>query len=110
MASTAARNIRNARRFSSKSETLLLKEQMMDESRETRIRERAYSLWQDDGSPDGRHEEHWARAEREVGSDGTPGLGTIREAARQHTDTFLVKSDLEDADQREASPGTREQS
>jgi hypothetical protein len=33
----------------------------------------------------------------------------MREAVREHADTFLVKSDLEDADQRESAPGTREQ-
>lgn len=32
-----------------------------------------------------------------------------REAARLKGDVFLVRSDLEDADQREATPGVREQ-
>ncbi|SMD17290.1 Protein of unknown function [Rhizobium sp. RU36D] len=81
----------------------------MDEARETRIRERAYAMWQAAGSPDGQHDTHWADAEREIGGDDVPNLDAIREAARQHTDAFLVKSDMEDADQREASPGTREQ-
>lgn len=91
-------------------------ETIMDERRETKIRERAYSLWQDNGAQHGRHEEHWAQAEREIdqgegeiGGDDVPDLDAIREAARQHTDAFLVKSDMEDAAQREAAPGTREQ-
>lgn len=33
----------------------------------------------------------------------------MREAVREHSDVYLVKTDLEDADQREAAPGTREQ-
>lgn len=84
--------------------------------RENKIRNRAHSLWQNDGSPDGKHDEHWAQAEREIDNgdgeiegDDVPDLAVLREAARQHTDAFVVKSDLEDADQREASPGTREQ-
>ena len=32
------------------------------------IRERAYALWQEEGRPDGRAEEHWLMAERAVRS------------------------------------------
>ncbi|MCW0001215.1 DUF2934 domain-containing protein [Pararhizobium sp. YC-54] len=88
----------------------------MENDRETRIRQRAYQLWQDEGSPEGKHEEHWAQAAREIDSgdgeiaaDNTAQPGVIREAVREHTDAFIVASDLEDADQRESSPGTREQ-
>ena len=43
------------------------------------------------------------------GEDDNPSnLAALREASREHTDAFLVKTDLEDADQREV-PGTREQ-
>ncbi|MDR7145230.1 hypothetical protein [Rhizobium sp. BE258] len=41
--------------------------------------------------------------------DDHPSLEALREASRQHTDAFVVATDLEDADQREASPGTSEQ-
>ena len=81
----------------------------MEQDRETRIRQRAYQLWQDEGSPDGRQEEHWARAAREIDSGEIDNPGVVREAIREHTDAFVVASDLEDADQRESSPGTREQ-
>jgi len=33
----------------------------------------------------------------------------LGEAAREHTDAFLVATDMIDADQREATPGMREQ-
>ncbi|WP_075293241.1 DUF2934 domain-containing protein [Pararhizobium arenae] len=86
------------------------------ENREQRIRERAHSLWQSDGGIDGRHDEHWLQAEREIdngdgeiGPDDEPRLEVLREAKRQGSDAFIVPSDLEDADQREAAPGTREQ-
>ncbi|GGC56540.1 hypothetical protein GCM10011504_38630 [Siccirubricoccus deserti] len=31
---------------------------------ETRIRERAYALWEEDGRPEGRAAEHWDQARR----------------------------------------------
>ncbi|WP_337268400.1 hypothetical protein [Oryzifoliimicrobium ureilyticus] len=45
----------------------------------------------------------------DVGGDDLSKIETMREARRQHGDAFVVKSDLEDADQREATPGVREQ-
>ncbi|MGV4791698.1 DUF2934 domain-containing protein [Rhizobium sp. F40D2] len=82
-------------------------------TREEEIRKRAYSLWEKEGRPEGQHRHHWTLAERELDArdeiDYPPNLAALREASREHTDAFLVKTDLEDADQREASPGTREQ-
>lgn len=89
---------------------------MSNPHRDIKIREHAYKLWEKDGSPDGKHEDHWAQAEREIdngdgeiGGDDVPNLAAMREAVRQHGDAYIVPSDMEDADQREASPGTREQ-
>ena len=56
---------------------------MMDADLHQRIRSRAYSLWEQEGWPDGRADEHWFRAEAEVagvnsGGDAppdTPGAG-----------------------------------
>ncbi|MBP2449397.1 DUF2934 domain-containing protein [Rhizobium leguminosarum] len=83
-------------------------------SREEQIRKRAYSLWEKGGRPEGQHRHHWTLAKHELDARGEtgnpPNLAALREASREHTDAFLVKTDLEDADQREASPGTREQS
>ncbi|WFU06114.1 DUF2934 domain-containing protein (plasmid) [Rhizobium sp. CB3171] len=87
---------------------------------EKEIRERAYAIWENEGRPEGRAVEHWERAERQISGefhldkiemegDDVPKLDALREAARKHTDAFLVKSDLEDADERTAAPGTREQ-
>jgi hypothetical protein len=39
--------------------------------REQLIKERAYAHWLADGSPDGRHEEHWRLAEQEIDSENT---------------------------------------
>ena len=41
---------------------------MVDE-REDRIRERAYRLWEGEGRPHGRHEDHWRQASQEVGDE-----------------------------------------
>lgn len=46
----------------------------------------------------------------EATPDDRTNLAAQREAARAHGDAYVVDADLEDADQREASPGTREQS
>lgn len=88
----------------------------MTDDRKDRIRKRAYELWQQEGAPEGKRDDHWYRAEREIDKgdgevqpDDEPNLGALREAVRQHNDGFIVKTDLEDADQREAAPGTREQ-
>ena len=83
-------------------------------TREEEIRRRAYSLWEKEGRPEGKHRHHWTLAEHELDAqqgeaDNPLNLAALREASREHTDAFLVKTDLEDADQREASPGTREQ-
>ena len=44
--------------------------------REQKIRERAHQIWEQEGRPDGREQEHWERPSREVdakeGSEGTP--------------------------------------
>jgi len=42
--------------------------------RESLIKERAYSLWETEGNPDGRHEDHWAQAEQEIDGDNTQSL------------------------------------
>ena len=44
----------------------------MSDDREKQIRERAHAIWLAEGSPSGRHEEHWQQATKEVaGSKST---------------------------------------
>lgn len=45
----------------------------------------------------------------EIYPDESISLRARRQAARQHEDAFIVATDLEDDDQRDAAPGTREQ-
>jgi hypothetical protein len=44
-------------------------EARMRKIEETDIRSRAYALWQQDGSPEGREQEFWSRAERELAEE-----------------------------------------
>jgi Protein of unknown function (DUF2934) len=63
----------------------------MRSDREERIRQRAYALWQSEGHRDGRHEDHWHRAEREIaaeeaGPDEAPrGTSRPRKAASENS-------------------------
>lgn len=47
--------------------------------------------------------------QQELDPDELTSLRARRQAARQHEDAFIVATDLEDDDQRDAAPGTREQ-
>ena len=39
---------------------------------EDKIRQRAYEIWENEGRPEGRHDEHWARARQEFDRYGAP--------------------------------------
>lgn len=47
--------------------------------------------------------------QQEVDPDELISLRARKQAARQHEDAFIVATDLEDDDQRDAAPGTRKQ-
>ncbi len=53
------------------------------------IRERAYAIWEQEGRPDGREWDHWARAAGEIVSKGT---GTAADAAELIARTGRGKS------------------
>lgn len=38
----------------------------VSDTREQEIRERAYRIWQDEGEPTGRDQDHWSKAQAEV--------------------------------------------
>lgn len=39
---------------------------------EKAVRERAYAIWEEEGRPEGRHLDHWVRAEAEVNRSSSP--------------------------------------
>jgi hypothetical protein len=41
----------------------------MADELEDRVRERAYRLWEQEGRPQGRHEDHWHQASQQVGDE-----------------------------------------
>jgi hypothetical protein len=48
-----------------------------DSTREERIRERAYHLWQHDGCPHGQDREYWERASELIGMEDSAGAGQL---------------------------------
>jgi hypothetical protein len=46
----------------------------MQGEREQATRERAYLLWEEEGRPDGKHLEHWLRAETEIDKQTFAGV------------------------------------
>lgn len=42
----------------------------MSDDREEQLRSRAYQIWQSEGEPSGREEEHWQEAARQLGAEG----------------------------------------
>jgi len=55
----------------------------MEHTLEHRIRERAYEIWHAHGRADGKADEHWLAAEREVLSLFSPAPAAEANAARQ---------------------------
>ncbi len=48
-----------------------------DETRQQRIRERAYHLWEADGHPQGREDEFWERARELTGMEESAGAAEL---------------------------------
>ena len=58
-----------------------------DEQHDLRIRQRAYRIWQDEGQPEGRAEDHWQLAECAIAEeDGLPS--TLVPPAASQSETF----------------------
>jgi Protein of unknown function (DUF2934) len=64
----------------------------MDSNLESRIRSRAYQLWQNDPSPDGKADLHWEMARRQVEAEGDPA----QEDASPNVDQSAEREKLQD--------------
>lgn len=67
----------------------------MDQQLEQRIKERAYDLWQKEGSPGGRDQEFWERARLMVTAEGAAPMQTplgARTTAERNADAAVVQS------------------
>ena len=59
----------------------------MDQEIHEQIARRAYALWQAEGQPDGRHEEHWYRATREIAAADSKNAATMKRTSRRKSRT-----------------------
>ena len=77
-----------------------------------RIRQRAYELWQQEGQPEGKQQEHWDQAVREItgnpdqsgaqldsGADGDTASGNLTDAADALRGVSTGSTEGTDADQ-----------
>ena len=55
----------------------------MEPEKQVRIERRAYALWQAEGQPHGRHEEHWLRAMHELETEENGGKAAKRVPRRR---------------------------
>ena len=55
----------------------------MDAEKHEQIAKRAYALWQAEGQPDGRHEEHWYCAAREIEAADSTSSAVKRRRGRK---------------------------
>jgi Protein of unknown function (DUF2934) len=55
----------------------------MASEKQDRIAQLAYAIWQAEGRPDGRHEEHWHRAVREIEAADSTNSGVKRTTRRK---------------------------
>ena len=46
----------------------------MSDQHRNRVEQRAYELWEREGRPEGRHDHHWAEAERQIAAE-SGGVG-----------------------------------
>jgi hypothetical protein len=70
-----------------------------------RIRERAQAIWEREGRPEGRHEDHWRQAEKEISAENDAAPA---ERKRRATSPKKVKApDDEKVKSPSAGPATR---
>lgn len=74
----------------------------MQEEREAVLRERAHAIWQREGEPHGRHEEHWHQAVRELDQESqaepatdTPGTSVKRASKPRRAPVAIEQIALE---------------
>jgi hypothetical protein len=61
-----------------------------------RIKQRAYEIWEGEGRPEGRHDEHWQQAKGEVGMMGD---GTEEQNLNQpgHPEARITEEEVQEA-------------
>ena len=59
--------------------------------RETRIRERAYKLWEENGRPDGRDADLWQQAEDLIAMEDKPDAGQLPISSGEHAEESEIQ-------------------
>ncbi|MGR3463774.1 DUF2934 domain-containing protein [Limimaricola sp.] len=83
----------------------------MADDREERIRQRAYDLWQREGAPEGRDQDHWHEAVAQIdaedatGADVAPGTAAAAGLAGRSGDLPLNADGLDEMGQQQAREG-----
>ncbi|RZF29026.1 DUF2934 domain-containing protein [Paraburkholderia sp. UYCP14C] len=78
----------------------------MDQELEARIRTRAYQIWENDPSPEGRADDHWEEARRQIEAEGAvngavngaaaPQEPTDQSAEREHGSRIAPEEQLQE--------------
>ena len=61
-----------------------------DPDLDTRIKARAFQLWESEGRPEGREAEHWDQARQELAEEEGADEGQSRKAEIEHADAFKI--------------------
>lgn len=80
----------------------------MTTDHQDRIRQRAHQLWEQEGRPEGRHDEHWKQACTEMGGDelqpGTPAGDDLAPGNQGTIESQLARRQYDELE-RGAGPG-----
>jgi DUF2934 family protein len=79
---------------------------MTHERSEARIRERAYHLWEQDGSPEGRADEYWDKARRQIlaEGDGMPATLSADQSKKRNLEDAVPQEDADELASKVATP------
>ncbi|WP_216599887.1 DUF2934 domain-containing protein [Sphingomonas sp. AP4-R1] len=83
---------------------------MSDSKQDQKIRERAYQIWEAEGRPHGRHEQHWQDALREIATTAGDAVASVtrkvRRAVKKVADTV---SDARETPAASVAPAPKKQ-
>ncbi|MBB5457813.1 putative membrane protein [Paraburkholderia sp. CI2] len=85
----------------------------MDKELEARIRTRAYQIWENDPSPEGRADDHWEEARRQIEAEGAadeaavPQEPTDQSAERERGSRIAPEEQLQEMSDDDMEPPKR---
>ncbi|KXU83860.1 hypothetical protein CI15_25340 [Paraburkholderia monticola] len=77
----------------------------MDKELDARIHTRAYQIWQNDPSPEGKADEHWEEARRQIEAEGAAGGDTVQQEPTDQSAERERGSRIAPEEQLQESPG-----